>query len=134
MKNVKNPIFFGFPNKVDRNSTDILNYFTQSTIVGWSSFTTSIIYYQKIGSIVYVYVNIVGTSNSTSVSITLPYKSLFPISYFSSLGMNNGAVRAIGKGMLSGITVNYYNTVSGGAWIASGIKEVQGEFFYLIDE
>lgn len=57
--------------KLTKNSW--VDYSATSTIVGWSSFTTKLIYYYIVGDIATVMVHLDGTSNSATTSITLPF-------------------------------------------------------------
>jgi len=70
------------------------NYSAVSTIVGWSSFTTKLIYTKKIGKTVFVSFFLHGVSNATTISFTLPYKSsnTLGIDVSAGVGMNNSSV------------------------------------------
>ena len=72
--------------------TDWVDYSATSTIVGWSSFTTKSLRYRIIGKQLFFQALINGTSNSTSVTFTLP----FNVTNIGSSGVyrvtNNGAL------------------------------------------
>ncbi len=110
------------------------DYSATSTIVGWSSFTTKKIYYKKIGKRVFGSVFLSGTSNSTSITFTLPYTSESG-SYIVESGqaVDNGAAKT-SPGLLymaeGQSTANGYLDFSGAAWTASGTKAILGQFSY----
>ena len=71
MNGIANGVYGGdLPNQIN---TPWIDFSEQSTIVGWSSYTRKIIKYKVVGNIVYVYMNISGTSNSTSLNFSLPF-------------------------------------------------------------
>lgn len=102
-----------------------------STVTGWSSFTTKQIMYARIGTIVYVVFNLVGTSNSTSTSFTVPLTC-------GSIGSTNpcrtvdngGVVTGMAIISASGSTVNCYTSYNAAAWTNSGSKTAAGILFY----
>jgi hypothetical protein len=103
-----------------------------STVNGWSSFTTKLVYYKTVGDLVYVWFHIDGTSNQTYASMTVPYTS-------NSSIQSQGVIRIINSGTSgSGIynhptsssQVTFFRTVGGASWTASGQKLVIGQFVY----
>lgn len=128
--NAANVILYG-----DIYNTAWSDYATSSLIVGWSSFTTKVIRYKKVGKLVFVCFNIVGTSNSTSTSFTLPYTSAnTTVAFYGACRyVNNGS-----GGVAPGRTLLPANSIActvntdwaGSAWTSSGSKEIQGEFWY----
>src|SRR3990167_1889876 len=113
------------------------NYYASSTVVGWSSFVVTFIYYKKIGKLVFVYFYLDGTSNATTVSFTLPYNSAA-----APTPANQTVIRIMDNGV-NPASPGYSNLVAGGntvtcqkdlnttsAWTASGRKYVIGSFFY----
>jgi hypothetical protein len=110
------------------------DYSAMSTITGCSSFTTKEIYTKKIGKTVFVQFTLFGTSDSTSVSFTLPYTSSNTVDLSIALPYtyDNGASVAVSNGILpkNSSTVTFYKAVASVAWTASGAKRARGQFFY----
>lgn len=110
------------------------DYSATSTIVGWSSFTTKQIYYKDIGKTRFVTYFLYGTSNSTSVTFTLPNASSNTVQVYSvNRVINNGAEGAAGLCNLpanSATAVCYTGTL--GAWTASNTKLAAGQFTYQL--
>jgi hypothetical protein len=116
----------------DIYTTPWTDYSSSSTVVGWSSFTTKIIHYKKVGKLVFVNYNIQGTSNATTASFTLPFT---PATY---------TVFPVGRAVDNGVYVNthpfghtetgkwsFYLSANGSeAWTASGTKMIRGQFFF----
>src|SRR5205814_10418940 len=50
-----------------------MDYSATSTIVVWTSFTSKLIFYKKIGKDVFVQFELTGTSNATTSTFTLPF-------------------------------------------------------------
>jgi len=109
------------------------DYSATSTVVGWSSFVEKKIYYKKIGKIVFVTCNLSGTSDSTSVSFTLPYTSSNTTDYATcgrasdNGGSDNVGVFTFGKNT-STCNVSYGTNMAG--WTAANAKYVYGQFWY----
>jgi hypothetical protein len=115
---------------------DWVDYSSTSTIVGWSSFTDKIIFYRIIGKQVFINFSLTGTSNSTSVSFTLPVNLKTGVGGIFSFGfaVNNGTNSGSGSIQNSGVgTVVIYSNNIAGTWTASGTKSIRGQFFYIID-
>jgi hypothetical protein len=112
----------------------LTDYGGTSTIVGWSSRTATSILYKKVGKLVHVWIIIIGTSNSTSTSVTLPYQNnAGPIMEAVGRGMDNGTnLTAPTRFRLpnASATLEINKDLSGAAWTASGAKEVRGQFVY----
>jgi len=110
------------------------DYSATSTIVGWTSFTGKQIYTKKIGKTVFVSFDILGTSNATGITFTLPYTSAAGFtSYEQAFGTDNGTeVAASSRVALPGgsATVTVTKDQAGAAWTNSGTKRVAGQFFY----
>jgi hypothetical protein len=51
------------------------NYYSSSTVVGFSSMTSSVINYKRFGKLVFVQLNLTGTSDTTTLTFTLPYST-----------------------------------------------------------
>lgn len=114
-----------------------VDYSGSSTIVGWSSFTTQIISYMVLldGSIMVAF-NLVGTSDATSVTFTLPETPLTALGTadLTIRAVNNGTA-AVGFCRIAGgsTTVTCFPAITGGAWTASGSKQVSGMFVIPIN-
>lgn len=114
-----------------------IDYSATSTIVGWSSFTTKIIRYQKSYKRVTLEFNLQGTSNSTTTTFTLP------IALGSSSGnvilvcytVSNGATPVAGRAVIltSGTTVTLSADVGGTAFAGANNKQCVGTIEYEID-
>ena len=110
------------------------DYSATSTIVGWSSYTTKLIYYKDIGKTRFVTYVLAGTSNSTSTTFTVPSASSNTVdTVFASRAMDNSVEGATGLGALlpNSSTVNCYRSALA-AWTASGTKVVAGQFTYQL--
>jgi hypothetical protein len=112
--------------------TGWVDYSATSTIVGWSSFTTKQIRYRIIGKQLFVMFNLQGTSNSTSVTFTLPNNQINQTMYSTCWAVNNGAV-ANGTSIVN-INANTCLLLQNGSgvWTASGGKQLVGQFFIEI--
>ena len=118
-----------------------IDYSGTSSITGWSSFTTKVLKYKKQGNILFVQVNLIGTSNSTSTSFTLPFSlsassaDIVAIAYVENSGRGTSGV-----GSISGSTATVSYLTSGTptptlsvTWTNSGTKRVTGTFFIQVD-
>jgi hypothetical protein len=119
------------------NQTPWIDFSEQSTIVGWSVYTTKRIRYKVVGNIVYIMYDIQGTSNSTSTSFTLPIISKNASIIFMTYGVDNGSTQiALGgsSGSINNITFQRYSSFTGinASWTAGGSKQIIGQFFYEI--
>lgn len=116
------------------SSFAFVDYSASSTIVGWTSFTIKVIKYFRLGKLVWVLFDLAGTSNSTSVSFTLPQSQQgTPASVEAALGLasdNGSAVATTGRLSLSSNVVQVFAGNPGTGWTASGTKEVRGQFFF----
>ena len=110
------------------------DYSATSTIVGWSSFTTKQIYYKDIGKTRFVTFILYGTSNSTSVTFTVPSASSNTVATNNGIRViDNGTEGPIGLMGLSenSSTVTCYRSQLA-AWTSSGVKLVSGQFTYQL--
>ena len=137
MNGIANGVYGGdLPNQIN---TPWIDFSEQSTIVGWSSYTRKIIKYKVVGNIVYVYMNISGTSNSTSLNFSLPFimKGLFgfPYSYLADNGSFQLGFLAQTitppTNILNAYRFTAFNTATL-TFTASGVKEISCQFFYEI--
>ena len=110
------------------------DYSASSTIVGWSSYTTKLIYYKDIGKTRFMYVHIDGTSNSTSTSFTVPSACSNTINYGGQVRTDDNGNVNLGHYVLTAntSTVNCYYGVAAAAWTASGTKRLLGQFTYQL--
>ena len=126
----------------DVYSTAYADYYSSSTIVGWSSLTSGRrrIMYKTIGKLVFVWFHLEGTSNATTVTFTLPYTST-SIGYGGKMfgspltfTYNNTAAVAIQGVVQLAVNDNVatcnLSPLAGGGWTSSGVKEVAGNFMY----
>jgi hypothetical protein len=141
MNGVANGLYGGdLPNQIN---TPWIDFSEQSTIVGWSSFTTKIIRYKVVGKMVFCYINIVGTSNSATTNFTLPFAAS---STYGSVTSYNGGFVGIDNATgyhayvtmtqsSNVISCGVWTTVSNSTatWTASGNKTIRGHFFYEIN-
>lgn len=116
--------------------TDWIDYSATSTIVGWSSFTSGWknIKYRIVGKQMFVLFAFDGTSNSTSVSFTLPFNSINMIRIIGGCYcVNNGvAVGGYYFNIKDTATVQGFTGLAAGSWTASGTKTFIGQLFYEI--
>ena len=119
---------------VDSGWTD---YSSTSTVTGWSSFTNKIIRYAVIGNIVHVHFFILGTSNSTTTSFTLPISissNLIATEIEVPCRIFNNGTPALGFFRNeNSTTIGAYSTITGSSWTASGTKLISGDFYYEKD-
>lgn len=115
-----------------------IDYSSASTVVGWSSFVNKEISYQLNGNTLFFRAFLYGTSNSTSISFTLPFAATSDISYnsFTLLGYNNGVlldVPSLAVIAASSNIVNVYRSNTSHLWTATGAKYItmSGFFRYL---
>lgn len=120
----------------DVYTTAWTDYSGTSTVVGWSSRTYTVINYKKVGKLVYVMFNINGTSNSTSVTFTLPLAAATQAnSSFEACGvaLDNGALQTAPSRIFLGSassTVTVYKDLTTANWTNSGSKQTNGQFWY----
>ena len=109
------------------------SYAAISTIVGWSAFTTKVLEYKLIDDIMFVFVNIVGTSNASGVTFTLPNAAVLAEKFKCLHCMDNGQWRAVnGVVSLGEGSAIATCTLDGDAtaWTNANQKSIQGQFFY----
>jgi len=112
------------------------DYSGTSTVIGWSSFTTKVIMYKKVGNLVFVAFKLTGVSNAGTVTFTLPYTAANTTVEFNGIhpyAMDNGArINGIATFAMPANTAQVYSfpDAADGAWTASGTKDVRGEFWY----
>jgi len=114
-------------------NTEWIDYSAISTIIGWSAYTTKTLKYVVIGKMLFVQYNILGTSNSSTTSFTLPFSS--PASSIqqsnNNISVNNNTIY-MGYGLIdvssSLVGFRYFTTAAAqtAVWTASGNKTVRG--------
>jgi nitrogen fixation protein len=115
-------------------SNNWIDYSSTSTIVGWSSFTTKVLKYRVVGKQMFVQLRIDGTSNSTSLTFTLPNNAIDTV-YGHHRYINNGTVgTALQTGrILGGANLfSAWTSTNAGTWTASGTKAIELQFFIEI--
>ncbi len=118
----------------DIYTTAWTNYSATTDTAGFASGSTVVVYYKKVGKLVFVEYNVFGTSNSTTASFTLADTCANIVDVVSPVyGQDNTtAITTPGVAVISLNTrvVNFYKDYGLGAWTASGTKQVHGQFFY----
>lgn len=108
------------------------------TVVGWSATTTAEKYYKQIGKNVWFMIHYTGTSNSTSVTFTLPVAAAtgHVVLVDGTLGLtqDNGTVVAAGRWSIDTAAgtqvITCFSTQGGGGWNAANTKTVRLQGFY----
>jgi len=115
---------------------DYIDYGGTSTITGWSSRTTTVIRYHLRGRVLNIQWELVGTSNATTVSFTLPYTSAAFNQYGSCGQVTDSGTVATGPGLVrmtaSGTTVQAHKDMAGAVWTNSGSKSSIGQLVVQI--
>ena len=116
----------------DIYTTAWTNYFGSSTIVGWSSYTTSNLYVKKVGNLVYVNFNISGVSDLATTTFTLADTGATGSMISKPIRVRNSGTFQITPGYLkfAGSTVTLYLNMNSGAFANTGTKTIQGSFVY----
>ena len=104
---------------------------------GFSSTSTNVGRYSRVGSIASVYLTVVGTSNTGYIGLELPYPP--KSTAFIPARVLSGGVIPDDPGMIEIIAGStaavVYRSFSGGTFVASGAKALQPiNFTYEIDE
>jgi len=108
--------------KVDK--ADFVDYSSTSTIVGWSAFVTKVIRYQLSYKRYMLFIDVDGTSNSATTTITLPIAPRVSGVYFT-YSKNSGVVSTGTLELTSGSTTAVFkSSVSGSNYSSSGGKRV----------
>lgn len=116
----------------DVTEVGLTDYSSTSTVVGWAAGATKEIFYARQGNRVDVWVNLSGTSDSTSTTITLPFACNGSIQLVDVIRIRDNGTWGTGILVLStsSSTVTFYKTTAAATWTASGTKTVQGQFTY----
>ena len=110
------------------------SYQDTSTIIGWDTRSQNLLYYKRVGDLVYVAYNFYGVSDATTISFTLPYTNNGVLNFYASpaVAINSG-VNETTPGyaeLLNGSATVTVRRNNGVAWTASGNKGIWGEFWY----
>lgn len=109
-----------------------IDYTATSTVTGWSSFTSKIIKYKKVGIVVHVVFYLSGTSNDTVAKFSLPFAVVQDTSVVT-YAVDNGGSAVPGLATATGSDANLYKDITGSSlWTGSGTKISVGQFFYEV--
>lgn len=108
-----------------------------STVVGWSSISTKLMFIRRIGKRVFVDFTISGTSNSATTTFTVPYQGAATSYFINPIRVqdNSGTATVAGFCMLqpSTSTVYLYKDGSGSNnWTTSNTKTVWGQLNFEV--
>jgi hypothetical protein len=112
--------------------TGLVDYSGLSSVTGWGSFTSKLIWVKMIGKLAYVNFYIDGISNSVSTYFSLPVIALTGTRYGGTVAAcNNGLTVDGGIWVVAGASAlaEFYTNIFGGGWVASGQKIILGQFF-----
>ena len=102
-----------------------------STVTGFSGTPTVVTRYMRIGKTAFIYADISGTSNATTLTFTVPYLPKFTADYAARV-TNNGTLPT-SPGMIDLPADTYqagaYRDWVGNSWTASGTKSLRGVYF-----
>lgn len=116
---------------------DWVDYYSTSTVVGWTSTTTTDLHYLKDGEIMHVRFRIEGESDSADTTFTLPNNNHASVEVRDLYrAIDDGGAAAVGviRMTVSSGTVTLYPTLAltVSNWTNSGTKSVAGSFWYKI--
>lgn len=118
----------------DIYAVPLTDYSGVSTIVGFSSFSTKILQYKKVGKTVTVYFYLVGTGNNIATTFTLPFTMNANVADLlnTDYAIDNGGTPTPGVWIMfaNSATVTLYPTAAGGNWTASGARTLSGTIVY----
>lgn len=102
------------------------------TVTGWAAGYVCIARYCKVGKMVSVKIRITGTSNSTSVYVTLPFTSVSDGVFAWAYALDNGTTTEIPAYVVLDTTsrIEVYLNAKGAYWTASGSKRMMTTFTY----
>ena len=107
------------------------DYRLDSTVIGWTTYTTKLLFHKKIGKLVFVEFEFGGESNSPTTSFTLEFTSIAGIATQVMIWVADDGTWATCRIYLgpSSNTLICYLGIAGG-WTNSGTKAVVGQFWY----
>ncbi len=120
----------------DMSTVQWTTYGGTSTIVGWTSNTSTLINYKKVGNLVFVQFYIDGVSDATNVTFTLPFTQISTngVELKVAIQVGNNGLPSTTSGLLTlspnSATVSCFLDMAGAIWTASNNKRVQGQFWY----
>ena len=120
----------------DISTVQWTTYGGTSTIVGWTSNTSTLINYKKVGNLVFVQFYIDGVSDATNVTFTLPFTQISTngVELKVAIQVGNNGLPSTTSGLLTlspnSATVSCFLDMAGAIWTASNNKRVQGQFWY----
>lgn len=120
---------------VAHNQGDYIEYGGTSTIVGWSSRTTTVVRYYLLGRQLAVLFDLEGTSNATTSTFTVPYTASIAGQCGNLQVVNAGAVTTtpgLAQTTASSAVVSTYKDYSGAAWSATLGKNATGAITYQV--
>jgi hypothetical protein len=124
----------GYLERLEKADGKAVDYSSLATIVGWSSYTTKVLSYTRVGKLVMVQIRLEGTSNSATTTVTLPFPVATGLDQFGLIyAVDNGGTPVAGKLQVTG-SILYLSPALNAAytgWTASGAKTVRGQFFYF---
>ncbi len=107
-----------------------IDYFSSSTIVGWTGTPTGSMYYIDMGLYYHVYISISGTAAAGVTTCTLPFNS--SISIIHGLHIVNNSTAAIGRCQISAASnVVTFSPVGGGNFAGTLTKSVNVQLFII---
>lgn len=119
-----NAVFDGLALKVTLNT--LSNIFASCTVVGWASYTTSVVDVIDLGNVYMININISGTSNSATTTVQLPYTNNgHALLADITLGTSNGT-NVNGRWVMSSgsDTISFNASATAGNYGATGTKSV----------
>jgi hypothetical protein len=106
------------------------DYSGDSDIVGWSSYTSKVIWYKKVGNLVFVSYYIVGTSDHVDTHFSVPFTSAAGPPYVTMIRVVEGAWKDGTQNLSAGSAqCNFFINI-GSSWADSGSKAIIGQFWY----
>ena len=120
----------------DVYTTSWTTYGGTSTIVGWTSNTSTLINYKKMGNLVFIQFYIDGVSDATNVTFTLPFTQINTngIELKVAIQVGDNSTQSTTSGLLTlspnSAMVSCFLDMAGASWTASNNKRVQGQFWY----
>jgi len=114
----------------DVYTEDFTDWSGSVSCYGWSSYTTKIFYYKKIGKLLFVEYYIGGTSSQTYANISLPYtKGAGAIQSIIRACNDGNWINGLAIVVSSTAQIDFYSSAGGGTWVNSGTKVVTGQFW-----
>lgn len=136
MNGTANGLYGGdLPNQIN---TPWIDFSEQSTIVGWTTFTTKSIFYRIIGKVAIVNFNISGTSNNAATSFTIPFFSGSLTTVLNTcIGVDNGTSNICDASIATSASTVVFNrwsaaTTRTATWTTSGTKTINGQIIIQI--